>query len=85
MFDIDPESLVIDLKRMIFARTGMEVKYQQLQVKFHGVMETMNDECSLSFYNIKENDKIQLENLQQQISESEVSIIVDYRTYRTKQ
>lgn len=76
MFDIDPESLVVDLKRRIFARIGFEVKFQQLQVNFHGVMETMSDECSLSFYNIKENSIIQLENLQTQVSESEVGIMM---------
>jgi hypothetical protein len=26
--DVDPESLVIDLKRLLFARVGVEVKYQ---------------------------------------------------------
>ena len=61
--DIDPEFLVADLKRMIFARIGMEIRFQQLQINFHGKLETMNDECSLSFYNIKENDRIQLENI----------------------
>ena len=48
---------------MIFARIGMEIRFQQLQINFHGKLETMNDECSLSFYNIKENDRIQLENI----------------------
>ena len=60
---------------MIFARIGMEIRFQQLQINFHGKLETMNDECSLSFYNIKENDRIQLENIHQETSESEVSHI----------
>jgi len=75
--DIDPEFLVVDLKRMIFARIGMEVRFQQLQTTFHGKLETMNDECSLSFYNIKENDRVQLENIQQEATESEVRFFLD--------
>ena len=37
-FDIDPESLVTDLKRLIFARIRVETKYQVLKVKNHGLM-----------------------------------------------
>jgi len=36
----------------------------------------MNDECSLSFYNIKEGSQIYLENLTETRSENEVTIII---------
>jgi len=61
---VDPDSLVIDLKRMIFARLRVEAKYQTLRVKNHGQLEVMSDECSLNFYNLKEgNNFIYLENI----------------------
>ena len=64
-FDVDPDSLVIDLKSMIFARLRVEPKYQTLRVKNHGQLEVMSDECSLNFYNLKEGSNfIYLENIQ---------------------
>ena len=63
-FDIDPESLVIDLKRLIFARLRVEIKHQELKVKNHGQMENMADESSIGFYNVKDGTFIFLENLQ---------------------
>ena len=71
-FDIEPECMVIDLKRMIFARLRIDNQHQELKTKNHGVLETLNEECSLSFYNIKEGSFIFLENLQLAITESEV-------------
>ena len=53
-FDIDSECLVLDLKKMIFARIRVEVKYQQLSMKNHGALEIMNDQLSISFYNVKD-------------------------------
>ena len=41
-FDVDPECLVIDMKKMIFARIRVEIKHQQLQLKNHGVIEVMS-------------------------------------------
>jgi hypothetical protein len=76
-FDIDPESLVADLKKLIFSRIRVEVKFQQLQVKNHGKLETMIDECSLSFYNIVDGVFIFLENQQQKPNESEVRTLLN--------
>lgn len=63
-FDIDPDLMVIELKRMIFARIRVEPKYQILRVKNHGQLEIMSDECSINFYNVKEENFIYLENIQ---------------------
>lgn len=69
-FEIDPDSLVVDLKKMIFARIRVDPKYQTLRIKNHGQLEVMNDECSINFYNVKEGNFIYLENIQQKASES---------------
>lgn len=71
-FEVDPDSLVADLKRLIFARIRIEPKFQILRVKNHGQLEVMSDECSINFYNVKEENFIYLENIQQKTSESEV-------------
>lgn len=75
-FEIDPDSLVIDLKHMIFARIRIEPKFQILRIKNHGQLEVMNDDVSLGFYNIKEENFIYLENIQQKTDESQVSVVI---------
>lgn len=72
-FEVNPDSLVIDLKRMIFARIRVEPKFQILRVKNHGQLEVMMDDVSINFYNVSEGCFIYLENIQQKTSESEVS------------
>ena len=64
-FDVDSECLVLDLKKVIFARLRVEVKHQQLSLKNFGQIEVMSDQCSLSFYNVKDGTQIFLENLNQ--------------------
>jgi len=71
-FDIDPDSLVADLKKLIHARIRVEPKYQILRVKNHGQLEVMSDELSVTFYNVKEGSSLFLENIQQKDSESQV-------------
>jgi hypothetical protein len=71
-FEISPDSLVIDFKRMIFARIRVEPKYQILRVKNHGQLEVMMDDVSINFYNVSEGCFIYLENIQQKTNESEV-------------
>lgn len=72
-FDIDPECLVIDLKKMIFARLRVEIKVQILKINMYGKMEQMNDDCSLSFYDVKQGSYIYLENVNEEQTESQVS------------
>jgi hypothetical protein len=69
-FEIDPDALVIDLKRMIFARIRVEPKFQILRVKLYGQLEVMNDDVSIGFYNVVEETNIYLENIQQKVDES---------------
>jgi Ankyrin repeats (3 copies) len=70
-FEVDPDSLVIDLKRMIQARINIDSKYQVLRVKNHGQLEVMTDQCSINFYNVADGNFIYLENIQSKTSESE--------------
>jgi hypothetical protein len=63
-FEISPDSLVIDFKRMIYARIRVEPKYQILRVKNHGQLEVMMDDVSINFYNVSEGCFIYLENIQ---------------------
>ena len=69
-FEIDPDALVRDLKRMILARIRVEPKYQILRVKLYGQLEVMNDDVSIGFYNVVEETNIYLENIQQKVDES---------------
>ena len=80
-FDVDSECLVLDLKKQIFARLRVEVKHQQLCLKNFGQIEIMTDQCSLSFYNVKEGTQIFLENLGQKQQESDVRITHIYLSY----
>ena len=72
-FEIDPDSSVADLKKLIFARIRVDPKYQILRIKNHGQLEIMSEQLSINFYNVKEGNFIYLENIQEKDSESQVS------------
>lgn len=58
---------------MIFARIRIEPRFQVLRVKNHGQLEVMNDDLSIGFYNVKDENFIYLDNIQQKTDESQVS------------
>ena len=70
-FEVEPDSLVIDLKKLIFSRIRVATKYQELRVKNHGVLEPIHDECALCSCQVKEGAFIFLENLDQSNREDE--------------
>ena len=52
--DINPESLVSELKQQITNHIKIPANHQELYVYMYGKFEQMMDECSISFYEVKE-------------------------------
>lgn len=58
--EIDPEMLVSELKTQIEREMHFMASHFDLFVQYHGKYEQMTDDCSLSFYQIQEGQKIML-------------------------
>ena len=58
VYEVNPEILVKDLKLMIELEISIPIDQQKLFIKMFGKRELMEDECSLSFYNIENGSKI---------------------------
>lgn len=66
VLEVDPEILVSELKIQIERELHFLASHLELFVHYHGKFEQMTDDCSLSFYQIQEGEKIMLSSNQRQ-------------------
>ena len=60
--DINQECLVSELKTMINSHLKIPPNHQELYIMLYGKYVQMQDECSLSFYQVQEGQRIILKN-----------------------
>ena len=60
VMEVDPEMLVSELKAQVERELHFMASHFELFVHYHGKYEQMTDDCSLSFYQIQEGEKIML-------------------------
>jgi len=58
--DVNPECLVGELKTKINSYIQIPASHQELYIFMYGKFEQMGDECSLSFYQISEGQRLML-------------------------